>query len=107
VVEAATPADICEIAEVGQLGHHPTHCAVRHSSSSGNLAVRASHELGPCEEGKENLQARRLKRSAALRVGSQISGALTLHEYHEGWLIQEGVAGGIDKLDALGPQRVG
>jgi hypothetical protein len=80
---------------------------VRHSSNSGNLAVGASHELRSCEEGKENLQARRLKRSTVLRVGSQISGALTLHEYHEGWLIQEGVARGIDKLDALGPQRVG
>jgi hypothetical protein len=80
---------------------------VRDSSVGGDLAVGTRHKLGPCEQSKENLKAGGLKRATAFGGRPLTSEALTLHEDQERRLIQEHVACGVDKFDALGPQRVG
>jgi hypothetical protein len=80
---------------------------MRHSSGSGDFPVGTSHKLGSGEQGKENLEVRRLKRAAALGGCLLTNGALTLDENQEGRLIQERVACGVDEFNALGPQGIG
>jgi hypothetical protein len=78
-----------------------------HASGSRDLPVGASYQLGPGEQGEEDLKARGLKGSASLAGRPLQHRALALDEDQEGRPVQEGIAGRIDELDALGSQRIG
>jgi hypothetical protein len=107
VDETTASADFGEVAETRQLRHDPTDGAVCHSSGSGDLSVRACHELGSHEQGEEDLEAGRLKGADTLEGRLLTGGSLALDEHQERRLIQERVACRVDELDSLGPQGLG
>jgi len=80
---------------------------VRHSGGRGDLPVRASHEFGSRQQGKQDLEAGGLKSTAAFEGQSLVGTALALDEDQDRRLIQERVARRVDELDSLDPQGVG